>query len=157
MSSIEPIPKHLRTVTPRLVVDGVAAAIEFYASAFAAEEVGERFMAPDGKVIHAEVRIGDSIVMLSDDSGEGQARSPHALNGSSTAIIATYWQDVDSVWQRAVAAGAEVMYPLDDQFYGDRGGRLRDPHGHQWMLSQRIEELSHEELLRRAERLFSGE
>jgi PhnB protein len=83
------------------------------------------------------------------------ARSPESLGGAGTAIMATYWEDVDAVWQRATVAGAEVVYPLEDQFYGERGGRLRDPFGQQWMLSQRIEQLSHDEMSRRAANFFA--
>jgi PhnB protein len=143
---VRPIPEHLHTVTPRLVVGDGGAAIDFYARAFGAEELGERFTTPDGQLIHAEVRIGDSVLML---TGEGdEAQTPRSA-GAVTAIMATYWEDVDAVWERAVGAGAEVIYPLADQFYGERGGRLRDPFGHHWMLSQVIEELSPEELKRR--------
>ena len=151
MTTPKPIPEHLHTVTPRLVVSDGAAAIEFYARAFGAEEVGERFTSPDGALIHAQVRIGDSVVMLTGDGDE--ARSPSSA-GTVTAIMATYWEDVDAAWERAVAAGAEVIYPLADQFYGERGGRLRDPSGHQWMLSQVIEDVTPEEMERRAAELF---
>jgi PhnB protein len=151
---MEPIPEYLRTVTPRLVVADGAAAIDFYVRAFGAEEIGERFTAPDGALIHAELRIGDSVLMLTGESGdEVPARAPSSLGGVST-IFATYWEDVDAAWQRAVDAGAEVLYPLADQFYGERGGRLRDPFGHQWMLSQVIEHVSPEEMERRAAELF---
>ena len=153
--SVSAIPDHLRTVTPRLVVHDGAAAIDFYREAFGAEEIGERFAGPDGKIIHAEVRIGDSVVMISDESEDGApARSPRSAGSVATAIMATYWEDVDAVWERALAAGAEVLYPLADQFYGDRSGRLRDPFGQQWMLSQRVEELTHEEVERRAASFF---
>jgi PhnB protein len=130
---VKPIPDHLHTVTPRLAVPGEAA-IDFYASAFGAERLGEVFRGPDGELIHAEIRVGDSVVMLTGESDE--ARSPG--DGPVTAIMATYWEDVDSAWERALAAGADVIYPLADQFYGERGGRLRDPFGHQWMLSKVI-------------------
>jgi uncharacterized glyoxalase superfamily protein PhnB len=154
---VAPIPEHLRTVTPRLVVSGAAEAIEFYRSAFGAEELGERFTGPDGRVIHAELRFGDSVVMLTDEEGDAApARSPRSLGGAVSAIVGTHWEDVDAAWERAVAAGAEVVYPLADQFYGERGGRLRDPYGQQWMLSQRIEVLSHEEIAQRAARLFGS-
>ena len=145
---VEPVPTHLRTVTPRLVVRDGVAAIEFYAEAFGAEEHGDRFVTPEGSVIHAEVRIGDAIVMITQepvDSG-GPACPPDAVGGFVTAIMETYWPDVDSAWERALAAGAEVVFPLEDQFYGDRAGRIRDPFGHQWILSQRIRELSAAEL-----------
>jgi PhnB protein len=155
--SVSPVPEHLHTVTPRLVVRGAARAIEFYRAAFGAEEVGERFTGPDGDVIHAEIRIGDSVVMLSDEHDNGApATSPQSVEGRVTAIMATYWTDVDAAWERAVAAGAEAIYPLADQFYGERGGRLCDPFGHQWMLSQRTEELTVEEMDRRAQAYFEG-
>jgi PhnB protein len=155
--SLPPIPEHLHTVTPRLVVRNGAAAIDFYRKAFGAEELGERFTGPDGELIHAEMRIGDSVVMISDEGDNGApAKSPESLGGVVSAIMATYWEDVDAAWQRAVAAGAEVVYPLDDQFYGDRGGRLRDPFGQQWMLSQRTEDVSREEMARRAADFFAS-
>jgi PhnB protein len=154
-----PVPEHLHTVTPRLVVGDGAAAIDFYVRAFAAQEIGERFSDPRGGVIHAEVRIGDSVVMITEEGSDpAPAKSPQSRSGLATAIMATYWEDVDAAWERAVAAGADVIYPLADQFYGERGGRLRDPFGQQWMLSQRIEQLSSQEMARRAETFFtSGE
>ena len=135
----EPVPAHLRTVTPRLVVRDAAAAIDFYRAAFDAEELGERFTMPDGQIVHAELRIGDAVVMVTDEAADADApaRSPQSA-GTVTAIMATYWPDVDAAWGRALDAGAEVIFPLEDQFYGDRAGRLRDPFGHQWMLSQRL-------------------
>jgi PhnB protein len=152
MPPVAPIPEHLHTITPRLVLDDGAAAIEFYRNAFGAEELGERFTGPEGELIHAELRIGDSVVMLTEEADDptAPARAPRSLSGAVTTIMATYWQNVDDAWARAVAAGAEVIYPLADQFYGERGGRLRDPFGHQWMLSQRIEDLTPEEIARRA-------
>jgi PhnB protein len=148
---VSPIPEHLHSVTARLVVSDGAAAIEFYARAFGAEEIGDRFSGPGGELIHAEVRIGDAVVMITEDAGDAApARSPDALGGAVSAIMATYWADVDAVWEQALAAGAEVIYPLQDQFYGERGGRLRDPFGQQWMLSKRTEIVSHEEMVRRA-------
>jgi PhnB protein len=115
-----PIPEHLSTVTPRLVVADGAAAIEFYRDAFGAEEIVERFADPEGKGIHAEIRIGDSVVMVTEDAEDASApaRSPHSLGWIVSAVMATYWNDVDAAWERAVAAGAEVVYPLADQFYG---------------------------------------
>jgi PhnB protein len=157
MASVSPIPEHLRTVTPRLVVRNGAAAIEFYGKAFGAEELGERFTGPGGEVIHAEVRIGDSVVMISEESDEdAPAKSPESLGGVVSAIMALYWENVDAAWDRAVTAGAEIIFPLADQFYGERGGRLRDPFGQQWMMSQHIEDVSHDEMNRRAAELFSS-
>jgi PhnB protein len=154
-----PIPEHLSTVTPRLVVADGAAAIEFYRDAFGAEQIGERFTDPDGRVIHAEIRIRDSVVMITEDAGDasGLARSTHSSGGAVSAIMATYWNDVDAAWERAMAAGAEVVYPLADQFYGERGGRLRDPFGQQWMLSQHTEDVPPEEMSLRAAEFFAGE
>ena len=154
---LSPVPEHLRTVTPRLVVRDGAGAIDFYVRAFGAREIGERFVDPEGRVIHAELQIGDSVVMITEESSDASpAKAPQSLGGTVSTIMATYWQDVDAVWERALAAGADVVYPLADQFYGERGGRLRDPFGQQWMLSQRIEELSREEMERRAASFFSS-
>lgn len=155
---VEPIPGHLHTVTPRLVVHNGGAAIDFYRAAFGAEELGERFTGPGGEVIHAELRIGDSVVMVTEEVDDGApARSPDSLDGWVSAIMATYWEDVDAAWERALRAGAKVLYPLADQFYGERGGRLIDPFGQQWMLSQRIEVVLPEEMERRAAKFFGGE
>lgn len=134
--AVNPVPEHLHTVTARLVLTDAAAAIEFYAAAFGAEEIGERFTTPDGTIIHAELRIGDSVVMVTE--GEG-----------GSALLDTYWPDVDAAWERAVAAGAEIVFPLADHFYGVRGGRLQDPFGQQWMLSMRTEILTADEIAAR--------
>jgi PhnB protein len=155
--TVSPVPEHLRTVTPRLVVSDGGAAIAFYARAFGAEQIGDRFTGPDGELIHAEVRIGDSVVMITEDAVDGPVSSPERLGGRVTCVLSLYWADVDAAWERAVAAGAEVMYPLADQFYGERGGRLRDPSGQQWMMSQHIEDVPAEEMARRAAALFSGQ
>lgn len=121
----------VQTVVPRLLVADAAAAIEFYKNAFDAVEYGERYTDPDGHLVHAEIRIGNAIVALSDDEDAPQ-------RGRVTAIMETQWPDVDVAWQRAVTAGAEIIFPLADQFYGQRSGRLRDLAGHQWILSQPI-------------------
>jgi uncharacterized glyoxalase superfamily protein PhnB len=156
-SGLSPVPEHLRTVTPRLVVRDGAGAIDFYVRALGAQEIGERFVDPEGRVIHAELQIGDSVVMITEEASDASpARAPQSLGGTVSAIMATYWEDVDAVWDRALTAGAEVVFPLADQFYGERGGRLRDPFGQQWMLSQRTEKLSHEEMERRAATFFSS-
>ena len=131
------MPEHLHTVTPRLALIDAAAAIDFYAKAFDAREVGERHCAPDGTLIHAELRIGDSIVMVTEDEGY-------------KALLCTYWPDVDAAWERATAAGAQVLHPLADQFYGERGGRLKDPFDQEWMLSARLEKLTAAEIAARA-------
>jgi uncharacterized glyoxalase superfamily protein PhnB len=135
--TVAPVPEHLHTVTPRLAVAGAVAAIDFYAKAFDAHEVGERHCAPDGTLIHAELRIGDSIVMITEDDGY-------------KALLCTYWADVDAAWERAVAAGAQILHPLADQFYGERGGRVKDPFDQEWMLSARLEKLTAAEVAARA-------
>jgi uncharacterized glyoxalase superfamily protein PhnB/catechol 2,3-dioxygenase-like lactoylglutathione lyase family enzyme len=135
--TVAPVPEHLHTVTPRLALTDAAAAIDFYAKAFDAREVGERHCAPDGTLIHAELRIGDSIVMVTEDEGY-------------KALLCTYWPDVDAAWERATAAGAQILHPLADQFYGERGGRLKDPFGQEWMLSARLEKLTAAEIAARA-------
>ena len=109
--AVSPVPGHLRTVTARLVVHDGNAAIAFYARAFGAEELGDRFTGPDGELIHAEIKIGDSVVMITQDSADGPVGSPERLGGRVTCVMATYWQDVDAAWERAVSAGAEVIYP----------------------------------------------
>jgi uncharacterized glyoxalase superfamily protein PhnB len=135
--TVAPVPEHLHTVTPRLAVTDAARAIAFYAGAFDAREIGERHCAPDGTLIHAELQIGDSIVMITEGQGYN-------------ALLCTYWPDIDGAWNRAIAAGAEVLHPLADQFYGERGGRIRDPFGQEWMLSARLENLTAAEIAARA-------
>jgi PhnB protein len=134
--NVTAVPEHLGTITPRLALRDAAAAIDFYIKAFDAREIGERHCGPDGTVIHAELQIGSSIVMVTEDDGY-------------RALLCTYWSDVDAAWKRAVAAGAEIVHPLDDQFYGERGGRLRDPFDQEWMLSMRLEELTAAEIAAR--------
>jgi PhnB protein len=141
------VPEGMRTVTPSLVVTPCDAAIEFYKEAFGAEEIS-RMTTPEGVVAHAEIRIGDSMIMLGDEWPDGPTRSPTTL-GASTAAMHIYTDDVDALWKRALDAGAEVVFPLELQFYGDKSGRVIDPFGHTWGLGQHIEDLSPEEMKRR--------
>jgi uncharacterized glyoxalase superfamily protein PhnB len=147
-ASPRPVPEHLHTVTPRLVVRDARAAVEFYRDAFGAEQRGTLFAAPGGMVVHAEIQLGDSVVYLTEpgDNGGGAAA---ADSGQVTAIMVVTVPDVDSLWARAVTAGCEVIHPLADQFYGEREGRLRDPFGQQWMLGSHIEDVDPAELDRR--------
>jgi PhnB protein len=134
-------------LSPHLVVDDAAAAIDFYVKAFDAVEV-MRLPRPDGKLVHASVRINGFLVMLNDDFPEmsdGKSMTPTSLGGTPVTIHLTV-PDVDTSFQRAVDAGATVVMPLDDQFWGDRYGMVRDPFGHQWSLGQPVREVSHEEL-----------
>jgi len=146
---VDPVPEGLSTVTPRLVFDDAAAAIDFYRDAFGAEVPFEPHTGPDGNVVHAEVRIGDSAVCVTDEGDDGNGVAPKSVDRRVTAIMAINVPDVDQLWGRAVAAGCEVVYPLADQFYGERSGRLRDPFGHQWMLSMHIEDVDRDEIDRR--------
>ena len=148
MAKPKPIPDGHRTVTPYLTVQGAAKAIEFYKRAFGAHDEG-RMDSPDGKrVIHAEIRIGDSIVMLSDEFPQGN-RSPQTLGGT-TATVFLYVPDVDSAFQRAVDAGAKAIMPPADMFWGDRFGKLADPFGHEWAMATHKEDLSEEEIAERS-------
>jgi PhnB protein len=147
---VRAVPEHLHTVTPRLAFRDARAAIEFYRAAFGAEERGRPFLGPGGMVVHAEIQIGDSVVYLTDEGDNGgEAVAPASAGGRVTAIMVITVPDVDRLWERAVAAGCEVIHPLADQFYGDREGRLRDPFGHQWMLGSHLEDVDPDELDRR--------
>jgi Uncharacterized protein conserved in bacteria len=143
------VPEGYHTAIPYLIMDDATAAIEFYKLAFGATEV-TRYDAPGGKIGHAEIRVGDSIIMLADEHPDMGYRSPHAVGGTTVSIM-LYIDDVDAVFARAIAAGAKVMRPVQDQFYGDRSGTLEDPFGHMWALATHIEDLSHEEIMLRAQ------
>jgi Uncharacterized protein conserved in bacteria len=142
------IPQGMHSVTPHLVCAGAAQAIEFYKQAFGATEKG-RMPGPDGRLMHAAVKIGDSTVMLVDEMPEWGALGPKSLKGSPVTIH-LYVEDVDSFVARAVKAGAKVTMPVADQFWGDRYGILKDPFGHRWSIASRIEDLSPKALQARA-------
>ena len=137
------IPQGMHSVTPHLVCAGAAKAIEFYKQAFGAEE-SARLPGPDGRLMHAAIRIGDSHVMLVDEMPEWGALGPKALKGSPVTIH-LYVDDVDAVVARAVKAGARVTMPVADQFWGDRYGKLEDPFGHHWSVATHLREVSMEE------------
>jgi PhnB protein len=145
--AIKAIPDGYHSVTPYLIVDGAARALEFYKKAFGAEET-VRMPGPDGRIGHAEVRIGDSVVMLADENPEAGARSPKTIGGSPITLF-VYVDDVDKVFARAVEFGATVQRPLANQFYGDRTGGVIDPFGHVWYLATHIEDVSPDEMKRR--------
>jgi PhnB protein len=146
----KPIPDGYHSVTPYLIVRGCARAIEFYKTAFGATELS-RMEAPGGTIGHAEIKIGDSPVMLADENPDWGARGPDTFGGSPVQLM-IYVEDCDSVFRRAVDAGATEVRPLQDQFYGDRSGMLKDPFGHSWTIATHKEDLSPEELQRRSER-----
>jgi len=144
----KPIPQGYHSVTPYLIIDGAANAIEFYKKAFGASELF-RFPAPGGRIGHAEIKIGDSPIMLADQHPEIGYKSPQALGGSPVSIM-LYVEDVDSVFNRAIASGARVKDAVQDKFYGDRSGTLIDPFGHTWHIATHKEDVSMEEMERRA-------
>ena len=150
--TIKTIPDGYHSVTPYLSIKGAAQAIEFYKRAFSATELF-RLVAPSGEIGHAEIKIGDSPIMLADPCEEGPFRNPQSLGGSSVGLH-VYVEDVDALFVQAVDAGAKAVRPVQDQFYGDRTGTLEDPFGHVWFLATHKEDLTPEEINRRAEALF---
>ena len=147
---VKPIPDGYHAITPYLSIAGAAGAIEFYKKAFGARE-RLRMAGPDGKIGHAELEIGDSLIMLADEFAPLEFLSPKA-RGGTTVSLHLYVEDCDAVIAAAAAAGAKVTRPAKDQFYGDRSGTVVDPFGHMWNVSTHKEELSQEELARRAEK-----
>ncbi len=157
MAKVKAVPAGYHTITPYFSVQGGAAAIEFYKKAFGAEEIYRMDM-PDGRLGHAELQIGDSRLMLADEMPEmpdAVARSPKTLGGTTFGFN-IYLEDVDSRFERAVAAGAKVLRPLANQFYGDRSGTVEDPFGHVWTLASRVEDVSPEEMKRRMANMPHG-
>ena len=144
----KPIPEGYHTATPYLIIRGAADAIEFYKKAFGATELF-RFPAPGGKIGHAEIKIGDSPIMLADEYPEMGYKGPQSLGGSPVSLM-IYVEDVDTIFNRAIAAGASVKEAVQDKFYGDRIGTLTDPFGHVWHVSTHKEDVSVEEMERRA-------
>jgi PhnB protein len=147
------IPKGYHTVTPSLFVNGAAKAIDFYKKALGAEE-RMRFPAPDGSIMHAEIQLGDSIIMLGDEMADQGGKSPRTLGGTPVGFF-VYKENVDAAWKQAINAGGTVVMPLEDQFWGDRAGCFEDPFGHRWWLAQHIREMTPEELNKAAEAFFS--
>jgi PhnB protein len=150
---VSPIPAGYHGVTPYLIVNGAARALPWYVQAFGAREL-MRLSGPDGKIGHAEIEIGCSNVMLADEFLERDAKSPANFGGSPVSLH-LYVPDVDATVARAIEAGAELKRPVEDQFYGDRMGTLLDPFGHTWHISTHIEDVTPDELERRAAELFS--
>ena len=148
MSSVKPIPDGYHTITPYICVNDAANAIEFYKKAFGATEL-MRLDHPSGKIGHAEIKIGDSHLMLADEFPEMNFRSPQTLGGAPVSLY-LYVEDVDAVADQAVAAGAKVVREVKDQFYGDRSGTLEDPYGHVWNIATHKEDVSLEEINKHA-------
>ena len=145
--AVKAIPDGYHTVTPYLIVKGAAAALDFYQRAFGATEM-VRMADGHGRIAHAEVQIGDSMVMLADEQHEMGHRGPVSLGGTTVSMV-LYVADVDAVFDRAIKAGGKVRRPVADQFYGDRTGMLEDPFGHVWTVGTHTEDLSPEEMKQR--------
>jgi len=152
--AVKPIPEAYHTVTPYLIIEGAAAAIEFYKQAFGAKELF-RFPAPEGKIGHAELKIGDSPIMLADAYPDMGYNGPKSLGGSPVSLM-IYVENVDTVFNQAVQAGATVKEAVSDKFYGDRIGSLIDPFGHVWHISTHKEDVSMEEMEKRAKAASAG-
>jgi PhnB protein len=153
--SVKAVPSGYSSVTPYLIIEGATAAIEFYKQVFGATE-RMRLPVPGGRLAHAEIQIGNSVVMLADEPtapGAGRSKSPHSVDGTPVSIH-VYVEDVDSVMAKATAAGAEQIRPVANQFYGDRSGMFTDPFGHVWNVATHIEDVSQEEMEKRMAAMF---
>ena len=155
MAGAKPIPDGYRSLTPYLIVDGASRAIEVYKAVFGATE-RMRLGAPGGRVGHAELEIGDSLIMLADEHPEIGARGPGAYGGSPVGLH-VYVADADAVARKAAAAGAKLVSPLEDKFYGDRSGTIEDPFGHRWYVSTHIEDVPPDEIDRRVAAMAKGQ
>jgi PhnB protein len=144
----KPIPDGYPRVTPYLIIDGASSAIDFYRSVLGATE-RMRMPSPDGRVGHAELEIGDSLIMLADEFPEMEARSPKTVGGTPVSLH-VYVEDADSVFDRAIQAGARALQPVEDKFYGDRSGQFEDPFGHQWNVATHVEDVPPDEMAARA-------
>jgi PhnB protein len=153
MAKVNPIPKGYNTITPGLAVRNTGQAIDFYVKAFGAKEK-TRMPGPDGKIMHAELQIGNSHVMLGEENPQMNNHSPQSLNGSPVGLY-IYVKDADKVFNQAVKAGGTVAMPLIDQFWGDRAGMITDPFGHKWWIASRKRNLSPKEMKKAAEEFFA--
>ncbi|HEY5286962.1 MAG TPA: VOC family protein [Solirubrobacteraceae bacterium] len=152
---VKPIPDNYPQVMPYLIVDGAGEAIEFYQSVLGASE-RMRLGGPDGKVGHAELQIGDAVIMLADENPGMNIEGPKSVGGTPVTIH-IYLEDADAAFERAVSAGAKPLRPVEDQFYGDRSGQFEDPYGHRWNVATHVEDISEEEISRRAAEMGGGD
>jgi PhnB protein len=153
--TVKAVPEGYHTITPHLVVKGADKAIEFYQKAFGARLIGGVLRSPEGKVVHAELQIGDSRIMLAEEfPGMGSASSPQTLGGTTGSLF-IYTDNVDQLFEQAVKAGAATIMPLANQFWGDRYGQIKDPFGHLWALGQHVEDVAPAEMERRAREAFA--
>jgi PhnB protein len=153
MANVKPIPNGYHSVTPYLYIKGAAKAIDYYKDVFGAKE-RVRMPGPNGRIMHAELQIGDSMIMLADENLQIDAKSPETLGGVASSL-ALYVENVDAVTQKAVTAGAKLVRPVQDQFYGDRSGTISDPFGHVWTIATHVEDVSPEEMKKRMAQLAS--
>jgi PhnB protein len=151
---VKPIPEGYNSVNAYLAVEDAEKAIEFYEKAFGAKERG-RMPGPGGKIAHAELQIGDSVVMLSDPLPQQSVKSPKELGGTSASLM-LYVEDVDEFVQQAVDAGATITMPVEDQFWGDRFGKVMDPFGHDWSIATHVEDVSPEEMAKRGQEAMAS-
>jgi PhnB protein len=151
---VKPIPDGYPRVTPYLIVDGASAAIDFYTSVLGATE-RMRMPAPGDRIGHAEIEIGDSVIMLADEAPEMDARGPNSVGGTPV-LLHVYVENVDSVFERAIAAGAKALRAVEDKFYGDRSGEFEDPFGHRWDVATHVEDVPAGEMEERAAAATSG-
>jgi PhnB protein len=154
MANVRPIPEGYPQVTPYLIVDDASAAIDFYSNVFGAKE-RVRMPAPEGKIGHAELQLGDSLIMLADEFPDMGNRSPRSVGGSPV-TVSVYTEDVDDVHERALKAGAKELRPVENQFYGDRAGQFEDPFGHRWSVATHVEDVPADEMERRVAEMIGG-
>ncbi|HSS09986.1 MAG TPA: VOC family protein [Acidimicrobiales bacterium] len=154
MAKVKPIPDGYPQITPYLTIGGASAAIDYYGKVFGAKE-RVRMAEPDGKIGHAELDIGDSLIMLSDEYPDRGIIGPRTIGGTPV-TISIYVQDVDAVYDRAVESGAKALRPVENQFYGDRSGQFEDPFGHRWSVATHVEDVSAEEMAKRAAQITDG-
>jgi PhnB protein len=154
MAKVDPIPSNYPRVTPYLIVDGAADAIDFYCRVLGATERG-RMPGPDGKIGHAELELGDSLIMLADAFPEMGAKSAKAI-GDTPVTIMVYVEDVDGVFANAINAGAKEVEAVTDRFYGDRSGQFLDPFGHRWSVASHVEDVPPDEMEKRAAQMMAG-
>ena len=152
---VKPIPDGYPRVTPYLIVDGAAGAIDFYASVLGASQRGDRMEMPNGKIGHAELELGDSVIMLADEAPDWGALGPGSVGGTPVTIH-VYVEDVDDVFAKALAAGATEVRAVTDEFYGDRSGQFNDPWGHRWNIATHVEDVPPEEMAERAKASMGG-
>src|SRR4030081_3373421 len=154
MAKVKPIPDGYPQVTPYLVLDGAADGIEFYKKIFGAQE-RMRMPGPDGRIGHAELALGDSVIMLADENAQMDVRGPATIGGTPVSLH-VYVEDSDAVFERAVRAGAKSLHPVEDRFYGDRSGQFEDPFGHRWDVATHVEDVPPEEMAERAKAMMAA-